>query len=86
MLEKAHFPVLRIITLLIAVSLLAAESRAAWLRNGVPVCTYPPCQEANPAIASDNAGGVFVVWEDYRSNAAPGIYAQHLTADGAIGR
>lgn len=74
--------------IILALSLLAGQALAAWLPDGVPVCTYPPCQEANPVIAPDGAGGVFVVWEDSRSVAATGyddIYAQHLTATGDVG-
>jgi hypothetical protein len=72
------------IGIILALALPTGQAVAAWLPDGVPVCTYPPCQEANPVIAPDSAGGVFVVWQDQRSDPAPGIYAQHLTSGGDV--
>lgn len=69
----------------LAVTALAGPASATWLPDGVPVCTYPPCRFANPWIAADGAGGVFVVWEDGRSVSTTGyndIYLQRLTAHG----
>ncbi|MBI5709560.1 MAG: hypothetical protein HZC42_04535 [Candidatus Eisenbacteria bacterium] len=76
-----------LVAALIILSTLCSRALAEWLPDGSPVCTYPPCQEGNPVIAPDRAGGVFVVWEDSRSvpttNYAD-IYAQHLSASGDL--
>jgi hypothetical protein len=36
------------------------------------------------AIASDGAGGLVVVWQDYRGGSHGAIYAQHVTAGGEV--
>src|SRR5437899_4021876 len=36
-----------------------------WTPNGIRVCPSPGYQDA-PKLVPDGAGGVFVVWEDYR--------------------
>jgi len=43
--------------------------------------------QATPAIASDGAGGAFVLWSDYRyvSNYDPPVDAQHIAGAGGIG-
>ncbi len=51
-----------------------------WPAGGVPVCTATGTQSA-PALASDGAGGAFVVWTDARADAGD-VYAAHLTAAG----
>lgn len=66
--------------LIVALAVPVGRALAAWLPDGVPLCTYPPCQEANPVIAPDGAGGIFAVWQDDRG----GIFAQHLTSAGDV--
>jgi len=54
-----------------------------WTPNGVIVSTNAATQ-LNPAICSDGMGGAVIVFEDYRAAGVPDIYAQRLTAAGAI--
>src|SRR5262245_19236230 len=59
-----------------------------WPGNGAPLCRAPRTQQFLSA-ASDGLGGAIVAWEDYRRNsfpisAASDIYAQRITAEGAI--
>ncbi len=51
-----------------------------WTSNGVTVCTAPDSQ-GSPVITSDNFGGAFIVWHDYRSGPSD-IYAAHLNSLG----
>jgi predicted lipoprotein with Yx(FWY)xxD motif len=54
-----------------------------WTTNGVATCTMATDQ-LKPDICSDGAGGVIIVWYDYRSSTDFNIYAQRLGAGGAI--
>jgi len=55
---------------------------ALWQTDGVPVCTESGNQSSH-VIKSDGAGGVFVVWQDYRNGYANiDIYAQHINSSG----
>jgi hypothetical protein len=54
-----------------------------WPVNGLPVCTVAGGQ-TYPSVALDGVGGLFVAWEDFRTALNSGIYAQRLTAGGAI--
>ncbi len=56
---------------------------AGWPVNGAAVCTVAGGQ-IYPSLALDDAGGVFVAWQDYRNAANPEIYAQRLTGTGTI--
>jgi hypothetical protein len=58
----------------------APPAWAAWVVDGVALCTATGDQEY-PTIASDGAGGAIVTWNDYRSGSD--IYAQRLDASGA---
>ena len=49
----------------------------SWTMNGEAVCLGEWLQ-AKPAVLSDGAGGLYVVWEDYRGGADPDLYAQRL--------
>jgi hypothetical protein len=51
-----------------------------WTDNGVAVCTAAGSQQY-PAAISDDAGGVIVTWEDYRSGTSD-IYAQRINSAG----
>ncbi len=55
---------------------------AEWQEYGVPICIEAENQ-TNPQIVSDNVGGAFIIWEDYR-NGIKEIYAQRINADGDI--
>jgi hypothetical protein len=54
-----------------------------WTTNGVATCTMATDQ-LKPDICSDGAGGVIIVWYDYRSTTDFNIYAQRQGPAGAI--
>ncbi len=53
-----------------------------WPVDGRGICTAPN-EQVVPAIATDNAGGAIVAWQDYRSGTYD-IHAQRVLANGAI--
>ena len=54
----------------------------AWTPNGVPVTTAADNQSSHSVIG-DNAGGIFVVWQDYRNGYGNiDIFAQRLSSTG----
>ncbi len=57
------------------------DGTLAWRTNGYPVCAAAARQE-QPVLAADHAGGVYVVWRDFRSDPEGDIYAQHVDASG----
>ncbi len=64
---------------------LAPAPAAAWSREPAinnPVCTASGAQ-LYPAAASDDAGGMFVAWTDYRGGDAD-IYLSHLSKSGQL--
>lgn len=69
----------------IAISLfLPVPALAQWRHNGVPVAPSGPQQ--TPQVASDGAGGLYVVWADYRDYETSNhdVYLQRITADGLV--
>jgi len=58
---------------------------SGWALYGNPASSAPRAQYA-PQVAPDGSGVAFVVWEDDRDLFTTGsdVYAQHLTADGAV--
>ena len=70
---------------------LSADGKPMWNSNDeaeitpVPVCTAIGNQGAPVAVSDDN-GGVFFVWSDYRNDpnvfTRAQLYAQHMTANG----
>src|SRR5512134_1938255 len=66
-------------------SLTARPGVAAWQPNGVRVCGNADSQDV-PSIASDGAGGAYVLWRDLRDYTVTDLdhYLQHVTADGNI--
>jgi hypothetical protein len=75
----------RIALALFAVAAIAAapSARAAWVINGIAICTMPNTQDT-PTIASDEAGGAIVVWRDLRAGVNTDIYAQRVDALGTV--
>lgn len=61
---------------------LIANGSAQWTTNGVVVVNVAGNQ-FSPSIASDGAGGMVVVWQDYRNGTDFNIYAQRLDTSGA---
>ncbi len=60
----------------------AVTAWAQWQTDGAPVCVGTWGKQ-RPAMVPDGAGGVIVVWEDYRPGGSSGrIYAQRLDAAG----
>jgi len=65
---------------------LDVDGNPAWPESGVAVCDEPGAQ-GNPLIVSDELGGAYTVWVDYRKDetmmfANGDIYLQHLDANG----
>jgi hypothetical protein len=58
------------------------EGRLLWSKDGVVVCNQAANQNS-PRLISDGAGGVIIVWQDYRDGNAD-LYAQHLSATGKL--
>ena len=58
-----------------------------WPANGLPVCMIRRAQ-TDPRIASDGAGGAYVLWADDRdgtgTTSAWALYLSHVTAGGTI--
>jgi hypothetical protein len=69
---------------LAAVLLFCDAAYAAWPADGVVLCSA--CRARGALIASDGAGGAFVVWTDARNGAGSNddIFLQRVTASGAI--
>jgi hypothetical protein len=58
---------------------------ADWPPNGVLVSQHSSTQ-SSPSIASDGAGGAFILWRDLRDLNVTDLdhYIQHITADGKV--
>jgi hypothetical protein len=61
----------------------SAAGVVQWTANGVALCAAGNSQ-LDAAIASDGAGGAIVTWDDIRSGAYYDIYAQRVSAAGAV--
>jgi hypothetical protein len=62
---------------------ISANGTVQWTADGVALCTATSNQEL-PTIASDGSGGAIVTWYDYRSGNFSDIYAQRISASGAV--
>ena len=54
-----------------------------WTANGTALCTAV-YNQVYPAIIADGAGGAIVTWHDYRGAQSFDVYAQRVTATGAV--
>ena len=55
-----------------------------WNSEGVPIVVAPGRQE-DPILVSDDNGGAYIIWVDYRDEPDNGdIYAQHINSDGEL--
>jgi hypothetical protein len=54
-----------------------------WPAEGALLCGAPGMQRF-PVAIPDGGGGVIVAWQDYRSGTSDDIYAQRVTASGAV--
>jgi len=75
-----RFAICVILGLFALLSLPAAAIQAAWIENGVPICTAEGFQHDH-RIISDGFGGTIIVWRDLRGGTRA-IYAQRLNALG----
>ncbi len=62
---------------------ISATGTVLWTADGVALCTIVGNQLA-PAIAPDGTGGAIVAWQDDRGGAGYDVYAQRVSAGGAI--
>lgn len=57
---------------------------SGWNTDGNAICTEAGNQNS-PVMVSDNNGGAYITWLDFRQSASNGdIYAQRLTASGSV--
>ena len=62
---------------------ISADGVVQWTYDGVVLCTVNSIQ-SSPAIISDGAGGAIVAWWDERTWVNYDLYAQRITANGAL--
>ncbi len=55
---------------------ISASGAPMYTTNGVATCTTPTTDQLKPDICSDGAGGVIIVWTDFRSTTDWDIWAQ----------
>lgn len=54
-----------------------------WAGNGVAICSGD-WDQIRPGIVADGSGGAIVAWEDWRNGANTDIFAQRISAAGAV--
>ncbi len=62
---------------------ISADSTKQWTANGVAICTATGGQ-LYPTIISDDSGGAIITWQDNRVVTNYDIYAQRISAGGAV--
>jgi flagellar hook capping protein FlgD len=80
-------PLVRLLAVLPTVLLLSPPARAAWPTDpqvNLAPALVPTTIQNHPAVVSDGAGGALFFWEDRRNGTDFDIYAQHITAAGAV--
>ena len=60
-----------------------ASGSVQWTADGVALCAANGDQRY-PQIASDDAAGAIVTWQDYRSGTEYDVYAQRVNASGVV--
>ncbi|HET6349542.1 MAG TPA: T9SS type A sorting domain-containing protein [Candidatus Krumholzibacteria bacterium] len=60
-----------------------ASGAIQWMTNGVALCAAVGDQQAGP-MCSDGAGGAIVTWGDKRGGVFSDVYAQRISASGAV--
>jgi hypothetical protein len=60
-----------------------AVLHAAWVADGIAICTVPNTQDT-PAIAADGSGGAIIAWRDARTVVNTDIYGQRADAAGNV--
>lgn len=61
----------------------SASGAAAWTAGGVILCSNTAEQYCYAPV-TDGAGGAIVPWDDFRATTVGNLYAQRITASGAI--
>jgi hypothetical protein len=61
----------------------AGEIAESWPYGGLGVCRAELSQY-NVALAADGSGGVFAVWQDFRSGQSADLYLQRITSGGGL--
>lgn len=56
---------------------------SGWPANGLVVCDAAN-QQRSPNLAADGSGGVFVAWEDLRTDTQGDLYGTHVLGTGAV--
>ena len=56
---------------------------AQWSTNGLAIASSGSFH-ITPQIASDDSGGAFIIWSDFRNGSDYDLYAQHVKPDGSI--
>ncbi len=77
-----HHKTIRAMALVATLILAAPPAIAAWIPDGVPLCTALDDQDY-PRITPDGAGGQIVVWRDMRGPNND-VYAQRIGANGTV--
>ncbi len=65
----------------IYVQRLDSSGTPLWTANGVAVCTETSSQQ-DSQIVLDGAGGVIIIWKDYRASGTEDLYAQRVDSSG----
>jgi hypothetical protein len=60
-----------------------ADGDTLWAPNGVAVCV-DTCQQGEPELVTDGAGGAIIVWKDRRNGNENEIWGQRIDADGDV--
>jgi outer membrane protein assembly factor BamB len=68
---------------LLMVAMFPMRSLGIWVNDGNPVCTATGDQ-LSPAMVSDGSGGAIVTWFDCLTESNCHIYAQRISASGAV--
>jgi len=59
-----------------------AQGDVLWQDGGVPICIYAGGTQTYPALASDNEGGAYFIWQDVTFSGNAHIYSQHVNSSG----
>jgi hypothetical protein len=62
---------------------IAADGTPQWTADGVALCAASGNQEF-PTIAADGSGGAIITWQDGRPGTTIDVYAQRISASGAV--
>ncbi len=60
-----------------------ANGTPRWLADGIALCSVTG-QQLNIALATDQAGGAIVAWEDYRIGPSNDVFAQRVDSSGVV--